>query len=182
VAAWLGRPVPAEPVAGVAEQLVLRYLRAFGPASVADMRTWSWLTGLRAVVDRVRPQLRAYRDGRGRELLDVADGELTDAAVEAPVRFLPVYDNLLLSHADRSRMMGRWYPDTRYSRGSILVDGFVAAGWHLERATGTATLLIDTFSDLAAADRAAVEAEGEALLGFLAADAASRAVAISRFD
>ena len=181
VAGWLGRPVPAEPLPGVAEQLVLRYLRAFGPASVADMRTWSWLTGLREVVDRVRPQLRAYRDGRGRELLDVADGELTDAAVEAPVRFLPVYDNLLLSHADRSRMMGRWYPDTRYSRGSVLVDGFVAAGWHLERASGSATLLIDAFSDLAAADRAAVEAEGEALLAFLAADAASRTVAISRF-
>src|SRR5689334_3431783 len=88
--AWIGRATAATTV----DELVLRYLRVFGPASTADIRTWSWFTGIREVVDRLRPGLRTYRDEAGRELLDVPDGEFASADVPAPVRFLPQYDNV----------------------------------------------------------------------------------------
>jgi hypothetical protein len=179
-AAWLSRPIPTAADPAVADALVERYLRAFGPASVSDMRTWSWLTGLREVVDRVRPRLRTYRDERGRELLDLSDGQIVEGDTEAPVRFLPEYDNLLLSHDDRSRVAGAWYADGRFSRGSVLVDGFVAAGWRLEREKGPARLAIDHFTDLSPSDRIAIEAEGQALLSFIAGDADSRGVVLSR--
>ena len=182
LAAWLSREVPTAVEPGVAENTVMRYLRAFGPASVSDIRTWSWLTGLRAVVDPIRPQLRSYRDERGRELLDAPDAPIADPDEEAPVRFLPEYDNLLLSHEDRSRMAGPWYAESRYSRGSILVDGFVTAGWHVERAKGTATLLVDLFTELAPSVRDAIEAEGTALMRFIAADAVERVVLLRRVD
>jgi hypothetical protein len=182
VSAWLGTPVPASVDPAVEEEVVLRYLRAFGPASVSDVRTWSWLTGLRAVVDRVRPRLRVFADERGRELLDAPDAPIADPDVEAPVRYLPEYDNLLLSHDDRSRMAGSWYPESRYSRGSVLVDGRSAAGWHVERAKGSATLMVDVFDELAPPDRAAVEAEGAALLEFIASDATTREVVLARYD
>jgi hypothetical protein len=181
VSAWLGRDVPTEPDPAVEERTVLRYLAAFGPASVADMRTWSWLTGLRAVVDRLRPRLRTYRDENNQELLDAPDAPIADPDTPAPTRFLPEYDNLLLSHHDRSRMAGPWYPDTRFSRGSVLVDGFVAAGWRIERARGSATLHVDLFTDPTPAQRADLHAEGEALLAFLAPEATERKVSIARF-
>ncbi len=182
VANWLAREVPTEVAPGTSEALVLRYLRAFGPASVADMRTWSWLTGLRAVVEGMRPQLRTYRDERGQELFDAPDAPIADPAVEAPVRFLPAYDNLLLSHEDRSRMAGSWYAESRYSRGSILIDGFVTAGWHVERTKGTASMLVDLFTEIPARDTASIEGEGTALLDFLAADSTTREVILRRVD
>ncbi len=181
VTAWLGRDVPTEPDPSVEEETVLRYLRAFGPASVSDVRTWSWLTGLRAVVDRIRPGLRTYRDERGRELVDDPDAPIADPTEPAPVRFLPEYDNLLLSHEDRSRTAGPWYPEGRFSRGSALVDGFVAAGWRIERARRSATLRVDLFTDLQAHDRRALKAEGEALLNFLAPEAETRDLVLSRY-
>ncbi len=182
VASWLGRPVPQAVDPALEEELVFRYLRAFGPASVADMRTWSWLTGLRAVVERVRPRLRIFRDERGRELLDDPDAPIARPDEEAPVRFLPEYDNLLLSHEDRTRMAGPWYRQVVYSRGSVLVDGFVAAGWYVTRSKGAATLTVDLFTDPSAADRAAIEAEAALLLAFIGAEAPNREVVLSRWD
>ena len=69
------------------------------------MRVWSWLTGLREVVDRLRPRLRTFRDEAGRELFDVEDGLIADEGLTAPIRFLPQYDNVFLSHDDRSRIL-----------------------------------------------------------------------------
>lgn len=129
---WLGaEPDPSPSI----DDLILRYLRAFGPATVADARTWSGLTGLREVFERLRPQLRVFHDERGRELFDVPDGELPDEDAPAPPRFLPEYDNVWLSHDDRTRVLppGSGKPWDAYVKadffGPLLVDGFYRATW-----------------------------------------------------
>ena len=111
---------------------MLRYLGAFGPASVTDVAAWSRLTGLREVVERLRPRLVTFRDERGRELFDLPDAPRPDPATPAPVRFLPEYDNVLLSHADRSRFVAAGDAPRAVRRGrpgprTVLHDGFVAA-------------------------------------------------------
>ncbi len=175
IRAWLG--VPALPTPDT-ETAILRYLRAFGPASPADIRAWSGLTGLRPVLDRMRPRLRSYRDAAGRELLDVGDGIFADGAAPAPARFLPEFDNVFLSHADRSRITGdgRW--DARYARrGVLLVDGFLAGAWRLEtRGREGATLSIEPFGALRARARDELAAEADALLQFVRPEDRSRSV------
>ena len=173
---WLGAEVGAD---AAADALVLRYLAAFGPASAADVRTWSRFTGLRPVLERLRPGLRTFRDERGRELFDVPDGALPDPATPAPVRFLPEYDNVLLSHDDRSRMLtglgpGLPYP-TGATVGTLLVDGFYRAYWKLER--DAATLTVDRFTphpDDPPGTRQEIAAEGERLLAFIAPELPGR--------
>jgi hypothetical protein len=175
--AWLGRPPASETAADGA---VMRYLAAFGPASVADAQTWSGLTGLRAVFERLRPHLRVVHDDAGRELFDLRDAPLPDADTPAPPRFLGDYDNALLSHADRTRIL----PDEYRSRlfvvnrvlPSFLVDGFVAGTWEVVRDGGTATLRIHPFAPLSAADRDALETEGAGLLLFHAPEAKRRRI------
>ena len=181
---WLGRSVGSETAPG---EMVLRYLAAFGPASVMDLQAWCWLTRLRAVVERLRPRLRTFRDEAGRELFDVQDGPLPHPDTPAPPRFLPMYDNILLSHKDRSRMLGaqdEWSVgpnqfDDVFRGGSVLVDGFVRAGWRVDRAKGRgapATLVVRPVVPLTKADEAAVGAEAENLLELLAADSSDRDV------
>jgi hypothetical protein len=129
LASWVGRDESGAEV----DELVIRYLRAFGPASVADVRTWSWLTDLAPVLERLRPQLRVYRDEAGRELYDVEDGVFADPATPVPVRFLGQFDNVFLSHADRGRIMDFVKWDSSFAhRGVLLVDGFVAGSWKVE--------------------------------------------------
>lgn len=155
-------PAGAPPL--TVDGLVRRYLAAFGPATAADVATWSWLTGIREVLKRLRPTLRIVRDEGGRELWDVPDGPLPDPATPAPPRFLPEYDNLLLSHQDRTRVIppelaGRF---TGYV-GTFLVDGFVAGQWRLDRARTGVTLVLEPFGELRPADRDAVVDEGRRL-------------------
>jgi hypothetical protein len=171
---FLGRPLGTDTAA---DRLVLRYLRAFGPATVADARRWSRLPDLRPVFERLRPQLRTFVDEQGRELFDVPDGVLVAEDTDAPVRFLPEYDNLTLSHEDRSRVLppGRPPPEGR-DTAAFLVDGMVAGTWKLRHDRDAAALRLRRHAPLGAAHEAAVEQEAGRLLDFLAPSAKTRSV------
>lgn len=182
VEAWLGRPMDHETNPG---ETILRYLAAFGPATVADVQTWSRLQGLREHVDRLRPHLRTFRNERGQELFDVPGALLPDPETPAPVRFLPVYDNALLSHADRTRIIAEPHRKVIATLNGLfdatyLVDGFVAGTWKVEerKTNRRAVLHLVPFASHAAADRAALEAEGERLLELLAPQADDRGMAM----
>lgn len=162
---WLGRPLADRPAPG---DLVLRYLAAFGPATVADVQAWSGLTRLREVVEELRPRLRVFRGEDGRELFDLPDAPLPDPDTAAPARFLALLDNVVLAHADRSRLMTDeqrahvgWEP-------VLLVDGFVRGLWHLRRGRGEAVLTVRLFAPLSAAEEAEVVGEAAGLLRFAA--------------
>lgn len=175
MSSWLGTPVePAAPDA--LETMVLRYLAAFGPASVMDIQSWCWLTKLGAVVERLRPQLRTFRDEHGRELFDVPDGPRPDPDTPIPPRFLGEYDNLFLSHADRSRIGPIDIADRNFRKGPFFVDGFGHGCWDIVRDGPRATLIVEPFRPLAPPDRLAVGEEADRLLAFLAPDAESRDV------
>ena len=180
VEAWLGRSLVSEPDA---EAVALRYLAAFGPASASDIRTWSGLPGIRDILKGLVPQLRTFTDVRGRELFDVLDGRFADPEVPAAPRLLPEFDNVLLSHEDRSRIV----PDSlrvRVQRSlgkpMFLLDGFVAGTWKLVRSgTRRAVVEISPFEDLTKADTDAVGAEAQELLAFAAPAAADRDIHIT---
>ncbi|MEW9529768.1 winged helix DNA-binding domain-containing protein [Microbispora sp. NPDC049125] len=168
-ALWTGTvPAPVPDPEGI----VLRYLAAFGPASVKDVQTWAGLTRLHPVMERLRPRLAVFRDEQGVELFDLPDAPRPGADTPAPVRFLPEYDNLLVSHADRTRVISdeaRRRVTTRNGmRATFLVDGQVRGAWKLDTDRAAATLEIDSFWPLSAAERAEVEAEGARLLEFAA--------------
>jgi winged helix DNA-binding protein len=158
------------------DDLVLRYLAAFGPATVRDVQAWCGLTRLGEVTDRLRPRLRTFRDAGGRELFDLPDAPRPDPGTPAPPRFLPAYDNLLLSHADRGRIIpGRRSvplpPGLGGTTGTVLIDGFWQAIWKITRQRGTATLRIEPFARLSAGQATALSSEGSRLLAFVAPDA-----------
>lgn len=166
--AWLGRPLVSTTSL---DELVLRYLAAFGPATVADMRAWSGLTGLGAVVARLRPQLQSFRTEHGTELVDLPDAPRPDPDTPAPPRLLPEYDNVLLGHADRSRIIpaGRAIPlppGNGATMGTFLLDGMFGGTWRVTREADAATLVIDPFEPIAPSARIGLEEEGHALLVF----------------
>jgi hypothetical protein len=175
---WLGQELDPN---ATADAVVLRYLAAFGPATVADVRTWSGLTGLREVIERLRPRLRTFRDEHGKELFDVSDAPLPDPDTPAPPRFLPEYDNLVLAHADRSRMFNGLGPGAPFARGkalgALLVDGFYRANWKISEENGVATLTIDRFVRQPSESSDVVDeiaAEGTRLLAFISPDIVER--------
>jgi len=170
---WIGRPLETAPSV---EDVIRRYLAVYGPASVMDVQAWSGLTRLRAVLDGMRSGLRTYRDASGRELFDLPDVSLVDPDVPAPVRFLPAFDNLILSHADRTRVIGD-EDRARVITGSevrptFLVDGFVRGTWSL----ADGTLRVRPYRALNPDEAAQTGAEAERLLAFLLPPAAARPV------
>jgi hypothetical protein len=181
--AWLGSDIDPAPSV---DDVILRYVAAFGPATVQDAATWSRYTALREVFDRLRDKLRTFHDEDGREYFDVPDGPLPDPATAAPVRFLPQYDNLLLSHKDRRRFIAEDHDPTGLSSiwmeqtgfiGSVLIDGMVTGMWRIDvpkrRATEPlqpATLTVTTVRRLAKADATGVEREGGRFLQFACPD------------
>jgi hypothetical protein len=177
IEAWLGEP-PGPAI--TLEGLVVRYLAAFGPATVKDAQVWCGLTRLAEIFERLRPCLVTFEDEHGAELFDLPEAPRPPADTPAPPRFLPQFDNVLLSHADRSRIVpdgigerihqqfGHWSP--------LLVDGLLRGTWKLTRDRGAATLSIELGDKLSKAERAAVADEGARLLDFAAGGGAIRFV------
>jgi hypothetical protein len=174
---WLGLAAeqdPADPERDTLAGLVTRYLAAFGPATARDVAAWSGLTGLRAVMDQLRPSLVTFRDEQGAELFDLPSAPRPGEEAPAPVRLAAEFDNLLLSHADRSRViqaenLKRFYTINGIFPGAVLIDGFVAGMWRLARTKSTATLTVELFGSTR--ERAQVAREAERMLTFCASGA-----------
>jgi hypothetical protein len=178
---WLGRPLASEPTA---DEVITRSLAAYGPASVMDIQRWCGLTRLRGVIEELRPRLRTFRHEDGRELFDVPDGALPDPDTPAPPRFLPEYDNVLLGHDDRTRVVPPrdgppLFPGYTGNVGSVLVDGFFRGLWKLERDGDTVTLALEVRGRLTKEETAALSAEGMRLLEFTDGADASRDLRIT---
>ena len=179
IESWTGRELETEPSI---DEVVLRYLAAFGPASVMDVQNWSGLTKLNAVIERLRPRLVTLRDERGKQLFDLPDAPRPDPDTPAPVRFLGEYDNVLLGHADRRRIIPAdfpWRAMLAHGRfvNNLLVDGVLRATWWIEReGKRRATLAVRPFGTLAADDRDEVAEEARRMIDFAAADAKVRDV------
>jgi hypothetical protein len=181
---WLGRALPRSAPAAVNEVIVRRYLAAYGPASAADIHAWCGLAELRGAMGDLRMRLRVFRDEKGRELFDLPDAPRPDPDVTAPVRLVPDYDNLITTRADERFVAKRDRPRVFLSAlriaATILVDGFVAGTWKVERTKSAATLTIEPFAPFAPRVRKEVEAEAEALLRFVEPDARAFATRIAK--
>ncbi|WP_406231584.1 winged helix DNA-binding domain-containing protein [Nocardia sp. NBC_01009] len=171
---WMGAPMSAQPQR---ETLILRYLAGFGPASVADIQAWAGITRLAGVVDGMRANLRVFRDEQGRELFDLPEAPLADPHLPVPVRFLPAFDNSLLGHRDRRRIIsdedrGRIAKEASGGVPMYLVDGFVHGRWALD----DATVRITPWHPLSLDDEQAVRVEAEHLLTFVVPEATGKVV------
>jgi DNA glycosylase AlkZ-like len=160
---WLGAPL--RPVS--VDALVLRYLGAFGPATVADIQVWSGLTRLREVVERL--PLRTFHGEAGQELHDLDGAPRPAEDVPAPPRFLPSYDNLLLSYKDRTRVISGnrpvpLPPGNGGTVGTFLINGMWKGTWQIRHRT----LRVQPFGTLLGAVRDALLTEAERLSAFLA--------------
>jgi hypothetical protein len=175
---WLGQPSHAAregspaPALGLAD-LLMRYLGAFGPATVRDVAAWSGLTGVKAVVEQLRPSLVTFRDERGTELFDLPSAPRPGGDTPAPVRLVAEFDNLVLSHGDRSRVISaentkRLYTVNGIIPGTVLIDGFVDGMWRLTGTRGMTTLTIELFGPMR--ERDALVREAERVLAFCSPD------------
>jgi hypothetical protein len=171
---WLGTPISQETTL---EALILRYLAAFGPATASDVQQWSGLQGIKPVLESLRPRLALFHDERGRMLFDLPEAPRPAEETPAPPRFLPEFDNLLLSHTDRTRVLGdehrHFILGAKNGRipATFLVDGWVAGTWRVERKKQVATLAMTPFNPLPKDVAGALAEEGAALLRFLEDDA-----------
>lgn len=114
-----------------------------GVALVRDIQAWSGLVRLKEPIEVLKQELRTYRDELGNELLDLPEMDLPEdlSDLPAPARFVPEYDNLILSHADRTRVISDEYRKRVFLsagrvRAIILVDGIVRGAWKIENARG----------------------------------------------
>jgi Winged helix DNA-binding domain len=167
---WLGPPPAVTPDEGI-DLLVRRYLRAFGPASVADVASWAGtaLTPVKDALERI--ELRRFRDESGGLLLDLPRAPLPPADTPAPARFLPTWDTTLLVNCRRTQILPEdhrpkiFHVKNPQSETTFLVDGAVAGTWRLERDR----IRLHPFGRLRGADRDELEAEGERLAAYMAA-------------
>ncbi|TDB76812.1 winged helix DNA-binding domain-containing protein [Actinomadura sp. KC216] len=177
---WLGIAPAAEPRI---DELMLRYLAAYGPASAADAQTWSGLSACGEALDRLRPRLRVFADDKGRELFDLPDAPRPAEDVPAPARFLPEFDSLVLAHADRRRVIADAHRPSLTTknlrvRAVFLWDGFARGIWETEYKRKVATLRLRPFERLPQAAIDELSNEGESLLRFIEPDAKETAVSV----
>ena len=178
---WLGKPNKAGDA--TAEELVLRYLAAYGPATAADAQAWSGIPSLRPVFEGLRPRLVTFRGEHGGELFDLPDAPRPSADETAPVRFLPEWDNALVGRAD-ARLLPPQHRSAVFQPGlrvlaTVLVDGTVAGTWKIERRKTAAVLEVTLFGRPPARSRRAIEAEAEVLLQFCEPEAPSKEIRLS---
>jgi hypothetical protein len=178
---WLGQLLPTETHH---QEIIRRYLAAFGPATVRDIQTWSGLQNLKDIIEPLRPELVTYRDERKRELFDLPNMSIPEGDTPAPERFLPEFDNILLSHEKRIRIVPDEYRKGVYLPGlrvaaTILVDGFVRGSWKVEASKANATLNVTPFAPLSTQNRKALAEEGEQLVRFIAPEANTYAVSFA---
>ncbi|MGH3072688.1 MAG: winged helix DNA-binding domain-containing protein [Gaiellaceae bacterium] len=180
-AAWLGVH-EAEEADGLT-RLVRRYLAAFGPSSRADIAAFTGLAvaTLAPALAALEPELDRLTDERGRELYDLQGAPRPDGDMPAPLRLLGEWDNVLLAHADRTRM----FDDETRRRvirkngdvlPTILVDGVVAGTWWWRRTKDVATLEATPFATLTKEQRTELEQEAEVALPVLEPTASRFAV------
>jgi hypothetical protein len=160
------------------EALVLRYLAALGPATVADAQSFTGVRSLKETFEALRPKLVTFRDDKKKELFDLPKAPRPEADVDAPVRFLPDFDNVVLGHADRRRFVPDAYKPFVFLPGlavarTFLVDGGVAGSWRVDSTKKSATLVVEPFARLAKKANDAVAEEGSKLLRFIEPEALS---------
>lgn len=153
-------------------ELILRYLAAFGPATAADVQAWSGLAAIKPVLDSLRPRLKVFRDEKKRELFDHPEAPRPEEDTPAPVRFIADFDNLILSHKERGRIIADEHRPRVTTRNllvlpTFLVDGFVAGTWKVERMKKNAVLTLSPFRKLGSRHKAELEAEGKSLARFV---------------
>jgi Winged helix DNA-binding domain len=180
---WLKQDLPRDAPPRI-EDLVRRYLAAYGPASVKDVEAWSGLPRLRATIEAMRSRLRTFRDEAGRELLDLPNAPRPDPDTPAPVRLVPEYDNLITTRADERFVARAHRPRVFLSAlriaATVLVDGFAVGTWKVERSKRKATVAIAPFGALSPANRRAVAEEAEAVARFAEPDASAVEVRIAK--
>ncbi|MUL42343.1 winged helix DNA-binding domain-containing protein [Streptomonospora sp. PA3] len=182
IESWPGRTPAADPPL---ERLVLRYLAAFGPASVLDVQKWCGLTRLGEVVDALRPRLAVFRAEDGRELFDLPGAPRPDSDTPAPVRFLYEFDNLRWSYADLGRLVAVDLRDHGFGArngvdpGLVLIDGFAAAGWRIAVRQRSAVLTVRPFRRLAPEEESDLRAEAAGVLAFSTPAATERAIEVA---
>lgn len=166
VEGWLRRDLCADPDP---RTVVRRYLRAFGPASAADLAAWSRLTGTRDLLESLRGELVTYRDEHGKGLVDLERLPLAEEDAPAPVRLLGRYDNLWLSHADKHRVAEpdnrrRWMGVNGGVRNTVFVDGYLEGLWRI----ADGRVEVELFRGLTRHEREDLDTEVEAVEAFLA--------------
>ncbi len=176
---WLGEAKSSD-----LAMLFRRYLAAFGPASLMDFQTWCGMTSLKKALAPVLKTLVAYRNEAGAQLVDLPDLPLLPEAAPAPIRFLPEYDNCLIAHKNRTRILPERHRKQVFVSagrvlGSVLIDGFVGAIWKARREKDRARLSISLFETVTAGCQAEIEAEGLRLLRFIDEDASEYSVEFS---
>ena len=151
------RPLPSP--AEAAELVLTRYLTVFGPASRKDLAAWSLVPQRDFAGASARLPIVSYRDEKGTKLLDLPGLPLPPASIRLPPRFLARWDQALLAHADRDRIIP---PDlqplklTLSGDQTLTVKGLVAASWKMDGPR----LVITPHTDIPRSARAAIREEG----------------------
>lgn len=178
VEAWLGQPLFSSPDP---EWLIKSYLSALGPATVKDIQVWSGLTRIHEVIKTLRKDLITFRNERGEELFDLPAAPRPEADTPVEPRFLGEFDNMLLSYADRSRIMDEMYRKRVFTsngiiRATFLVGGFVTGTWKMTSGSHGTELHIEPFRKLTEQELDALSEEGDRLLQFAVSDVAASTI------